>query len=134
MFAPVYGRVWTANTMGIVVVACLAASTNVDDGAKMTSTCMRSTTMSSMARIGRPAQMDFVHGQMINRRWDLSLAPVDGQAFRIMLTRSMSRGTVTIQRGINAGPSIRNGNGLRIGEKRTCPAVRINGADECDAD
>src|SRR5262249_33302245 len=35
------GAAWTANTMGIVVVACLAASTNVDDGAKITSTCMR---------------------------------------------------------------------------------------------
>jgi hypothetical protein len=35
------GSAWTANTMGMVVVACLAASTNVDDGAKITSTFMR---------------------------------------------------------------------------------------------
>src|SRR5262249_14546666 len=41
------GSAWTANTMGIVVVACLAASTNVDDGAKITSTCMRTSSATS---------------------------------------------------------------------------------------
>jgi len=45
--------------------------------------------MSAMDRIGQPALTDFVLGQMTSRRWDLSLALVDGQGFRTTLAKTM---------------------------------------------
>jgi hypothetical protein len=62
--------------------------------------------MSSTARIGQSAQMDFVPGQMTSRRWDLSLVLVDGQACRIMPTRAMCRPTVRTPSDISAGRNI----------------------------
>jgi hypothetical protein len=58
--------------------------------------------MSAMDRIGQLVLTDFVHGQMKSRRWDLSLALVDGQGFRIMPTKAMYRPIVAIPNDTNA--------------------------------
>ena len=41
------GSAWVANTMGIVLVACRAGSTSVEEIAKMTSTFMRTSSAAS---------------------------------------------------------------------------------------
>jgi hypothetical protein len=48
------GSAWTANTIGIVLVARRAASTSVDDEAKMTSTFMRTSSAASSGSWSNP--------------------------------------------------------------------------------